>query len=202
MLTKVQSLVMTFLRVTMVTALALAGSGMVAARSEAQNLLLNGSFDTVGPIGSPTTITTVVPGGAGFSAAESWTLFTNTAGTISTELMPSSLVPGGTMIYVTTDGINNGLVQVFGDFGTGPERVLSCAWIYLARGEVGIGTGNGGNTPIDMVLRKTGSWELLQVSNGVSPANEFIIYAFTPGGADFYVESARVQTSGRRCRPE
>ena len=174
---------------------------LLPAIGQAANLLSNGRFGVVGPLGPFTTITTPVPGGADFSAAEDWTLFTNTAGTITSELLPSSLVPGGTMIHVTTDGQGNGLVQVFGDFDTGPETVYACAWISLVSGEVGIGTGNGGNTGYDMVLKKTGSWEVVPVSNGVSPANEFIIYAHSVGGAEFYVESATVTLERSKCRP-
>ena len=48
-------------------------------------------------------------------------------------------------------------------------------------GEVDIGAENGGATHLDMVLRKTGSWEVLEVSHGNTSANEFIIYAYSPG---------------------
>ena len=97
--------------------------------------------------------------------------------------------------------IANGVTNVFGDFNTGPDKVFACAWIYLVSGEVGIGTGNGGNTGLDIVLRKTGSWEYVPVSNGVSPANEFIIYSLG-GGAHFFVESAQVSTGQRFCFPQ
>ena len=168
--------------------------------AHAANLLSNSSFNTVGPLGPSTTITTLVPGGAGFSAAQDWTLFTNTPGTIITRLLPSGLVPGGRMLLVRTNGNHNGLVQVFGPFNTGPKKTVACAWIYVASGEVRVGTGNGGNTGADIVLKKKGSWEYVEIGNGVAPANEFIIYSDSPGGATFYVESARVETSRPRCR--
>lgn len=168
--------------------------------AHAANLLANEAFDHVGANGASTTITTQIPGGAGNSAAKGWTLFTNTAGTIATKLLPSTLVQGKRMIHVVTDGERNGLVQVFGKVDSGPHSVVACAWIKVVKGSVAIGTGNGGNTAYDMVLRKTGSWEVVEVSNGLSPANEFVIYAASPGGGEFYVESAYIDMKRAKCR--
>ncbi len=159
------------------------------------NYLQNPEFDTVGPNGSSTTITTNVGGGAGYSAAASWTLFTNTPGTLNTQILPSTRVAGGRMIRVTTQGNGNGLVQVFQPFNSGPTKVISGAWIYVLQGKVGIGTGNGGNTGIDAVTQTVGQWEYVQAANGVIPANEFIIYSVGLNGADFYVDSASVKFS-------
>lgn len=175
--------------------------GWQVAHADPPNLLSNGAFDVVGPLGPSVTVTGV----AGPSAAKKWTVFQNTPSFITTELLPSTRVPGGTMIHVTTDGSGNGLVQVFGEIHTGPKTVVACAWIFLVRGAVGIGTGNGGQTGIDMILLKKGSWEMLQVSNAVSPANEFIIYALdritSPFDSDneFYVESAQVTKTRSPC---
>lgn len=152
--------------------------------AQAATLLVNGDFKLA-----------AVQGG-GQSAAKNWTVATNTQGsTIKTELLPSTLVNGGRMIHVDTTGERNGLVQVFGTLDKGPRKVYACAWIYIVKGQVVIGTGNGGSTGSDVVLWKTGSWERLEVSNGVSPANEFIIYAASWGGAEFYVESAEIHAS-------
>jgi len=167
------------------------------------NLLKNPSFELVGPNGPATTITTNVPGGAGNSAAANWTLFTNVAGTIHTQLLPSTKPGGGArMIHVVTNGDRNGLVQVFGPFNTGPAQTVASAWVYVRKGKVGIGTGNGGNTGIDALTVTQGKWEYLQACNGASPANEFIVYS-VEGGADFYVDLTRVvavreKTPGRR----
>jgi hypothetical protein len=171
------------------------------ASAHAANLLQNGTFDTSGGM-NPVTVS---PGPAGNSAAKSWTVFLNTPGSsITTELVPSNLVPGGTRIRVTTNGERNGLVQVFGAFGTGPKKVFACAWVYIVKGAVGLGTGNGGNTGFDMVLWKKESWERIEVSNGVAPANEIILYSFTPGDTEFYVESAEVNESSgpTGCKPK
>jgi hypothetical protein len=158
------------------------------------NLLSNPSYDTVNPHGNPVTVTTPVPGSAGWSAAADWTMFTNTAGYIYSRVLPSAR-PGGSgsnMIQVNTLGWGNGLVQVFKPFNTGPQKVISGAWVFVRRGKVGIGTGNGGNTGLDTLSQTTGQWEYLTASNGVSPANEFIIYAADVGGAEFFVDEASV----------
>lgn len=152
--------------------------------AQAATLLVNGDFKLA-----------AVQGG-GQSAAKNWTVGANIEGTtVKTKLLPSTLVNGGRMIHVDTDGARSGLVQVFGDLDKGPRKVYACAWIYIVKGQVVIGTGNGGSTGSDVVLWKTGSWERLEVSNGVSPANEFIIHAVSHGGAEFYVESAEIHAS-------
>ncbi|XHR81307.1 MAG: hypothetical protein ACFKPT_24255 [Gloeotrichia echinulata GP01] len=69
---------------------------------------------------------------------------------------------------------------------------IASARIYVVSGKVGIGTGNGGNTSLDLISSQTNTWELLQSPNGVSPANEFIIYSATIG-AEFYVDNASVE---------
>ena len=156
------------------------------------NLLKNPSFEFVGPNGASTTITTNVPGGAGNSAAANWTLFTNTAGLVSSELLPSTK-PGGAarMIHVVTHGDRNGLVQVFGPINTGPTQVVSSAWVFVRKGRIGIGTGNVGKTTIDATNTTIGQWEFLQACNGFSPANTLIFHSVGEG-ADFFVDLARV----------
>jgi hypothetical protein len=94
------------------------------------------------------------------------------------------------MIHVTTTGNSSGLVQVFLPFNTGPEHVISSAWVFVKKGKVCIGTGKGGNTGVDATSSGTGRWELIRGCNGVSPANETIIYSVSQG-ADFYVDFAR-----------
>ena len=158
-----------------------------------QNLLANPGFETVGPNGSPTTVTTVVPGGAGNSSAASWTLFTNNPGTIWTEQATYMISPSGSSrtLHVITDADRNGVVQVFAPFGSGPTHAISAVWVYVRTGKVFLGTGNGGNVIVDDMSTTTGQWELLQAPNGVSPANELIVYS-AGGGSDFYLDDAEV----------
>jgi hypothetical protein len=158
-----------------------------------QNLLANPGFELVGPSGPQTTITTAVPGGAGNSAAASWTLFTNNPGTIYTEQATYLISPSGSTrtLHVITDRASNGVVQVFAPFGSGPTNAISAVWVYVRRGTVFLGTGNGGNTGEDVDSTTTGQWELLQAPNGSHPANELIVYS-KGAGADFYVDDAAV----------
>ncbi|HVE87093.1 MAG TPA: hypothetical protein VND93_29765 [Myxococcales bacterium] len=152
--------------------------------------LQNSSFQNVGPLGSSTSVTLTVPGGAGASAAANWTLFMNVVpGTIRTNLQAPSLIH----VYTTQPG--GGLVQVFGPYGSGPTKIIAKAMVYVVRGQVAIGTGNGGGTQYDAFSTTTGAWELISAGNGVIPANEFIIYATSAGGAEFYVDSATVEFS-------
>jgi hypothetical protein len=117
-----------------------------------------------------------------------------------TDLRPSTLpVPGSRrMLHVSTTIDTAGLVQAFAPQDTGPERIESAAWVYVLRGEVAIGTGNGGNTGFDARTSERGRWIRLSAPNGVSPANEFIIYAASPGGAEFFVAAASVREPGAR----
>ena len=160
------------------------------------NYLSNPSLHTVGPLGSSTSVTLSAPGGAGASAAASWTLFMNVPGTIRTDLRPSTR-PGDSsnMIHVYTTQPSGGLVQVFGPYGSGPTKVIASAMVYVVHGQVAIGTGNGGGTGYDAFSTVTGAWQLIRADNGGIPANELIIYAASPGGAEFYVDYALVQFS-------
>jgi hypothetical protein len=94
------------------------------------------------------------------------------------------------VLWPRTRGVGNGLVQVFDAFNRGPSRTFAYAWISVIRGKVGIG--NGGNTGADVASTTINQWELLQAPNGVSPANELIVYAQSAGGADFYLDNAEV----------
>jgi hypothetical protein len=156
------------------------------------NFLKNPGFETVGPNGNPVTEITQAPGGANWSAAADWTMFTNTAGYIYSRVLPTAR-PGasGNMLQVNTLGWGNGIAQVYLP-NSGPQKVIAGAWVFVLRGKVGMGTGNGGNTSMDTFSQTTGQWEYLTASNGVSPAGTFIIHSADPGGAEFFVDEASV----------
>ncbi|MGV1009716.1 MAG: RICIN domain-containing protein [Dermatophilaceae bacterium] len=131
---------------------------------------------------------------AGPSAAQGWTTWNNVPSVTMTELRASDRRPdGGRMLHVSTTAPGCGIVQRFLTEGTGPGRVIAEAWVRVTRGAVGLGTGDGGNTGIDATSRTTGKWELLTAGNGVSPAGEFIIYATSPGGAEYDVDTTRIR---------
>jgi len=159
----------------------------------AQNLIPNPGFETpttgVSP-GTPVAYTNFCS--AGNSAAAIWTVFVNSCGTnISTTLVPSTLPGGGKyMMHVVTNGNANGIVHCC---FTSHTKTLSSAWVYVNSGCVGMGTGNGGDTNnTDEMTCEIGSWIQFKAPNGVSPANEFIVYSVITPGADFYVDNVKV----------
>jgi hypothetical protein len=127
------------------------------------------------------------------SAAANWTLYNNTTAVTSTTLVSSSRTPGKTMIHVCTTGSDNGLVQVFAPPNSGPVNARASAWVFVAVGQVSMGTGDGGSTRLDVSSRTTGAWEFLQANNGGSPANEIVLYGFGSQGADYYVDFVAVE---------
>lgn len=170
-----------------------------AAAAHAAPIVANGDFNVPSHTG-PSSLTTDSNGGIGPSAAKFWLAFNDTAGTTTTELLPSTLVPGGTMIHVTTTGLESGLYQNYPAHG--PTNAYTCVWIYINRGAVGIGSGLQAFTTIDATLYKTGSWDVLNVGNQSTPADTGIIYSQGNGVADFFVESFQVSTSHTQCKPK
>ena len=90
------------------------------------------------------------------------------------------------------NGNANGIWQEYLPANSGPPEAYGSAWIYLNSGCAGIGIGNDGNTGVTTSTCVTGQWIYLTTLNGVSPANEFIVYSTVPGGADFYVDNTWV----------
>ena len=156
------------------------------------NLLYNGGFDIVGPSGTTTTYTGLF---AGPSAADGWEVFNNSNATTRTQLLPTTLnLPGASpnMIHVATTGINCGLDELFLPPNTGPTNATFSVWLYVQRGTVGVGLGNGGNTGLSSFNTTHGQWELITGFNAASPANNFIIYSASVDGAEWYAEMADV----------
>ncbi len=160
------------------------------------NLLTNSDFAFAGPLGRATSFPG--QGYAQSSAANGWTLWLNVAGTIDTSLEQCPFpLAGPSMIKVHTTSHWGGLVHNFDREHHGPQRVTAGAWVYVVSGQVGLGIGDGGNTNPDILSATTGRWEWIEGPNGVSPANELIIYATSQGGADFYVAQASVAERSR-----
>lgn len=129
-----------------------------------------------------------VEGGGGQTAAVGWTSWVAAPGPgdVGSEVVPSTLTRGK-MIHVKINGTGAGLVQTALAQNTGPEKAYLCTWVYVARGRVGIGAGNGGNSGLSAYSSTTGKWERLETRNSVSPANEVIIYG--DPGSEFFVEN-------------
>ena len=133
----------------------------------------------------------------GMSAAPHWRTWNNTGPKTTTEILPSTR-PGGSkqMLHVTTLGEDDGIDQIFGAFGAGPAKTKSGVWVFVLRGSVGMGTGNGGGTSDrDDATSIHGEWRHLEAANGATPANAFIVFATSPGGASFYVDDASVMAA-------
>lgn len=176
-------------------ATSLVGAAMLAgAASATPNLLKNSDFGA----SASKAMHSILTGNSmtGDASASSWTVYNNGPGSTTTALLPSTRRPKGWMIHiVTTNSKTNsgsGIVQAFLPVSTGPGHVIASAWIYINRGVVFIGTGNGGNTGIDARVTTTKKWIDVRARNGVSPANLFIIYGQSPG-ADFDVDEASVE---------
>lgn len=187
------------------------------AHAAPPNLLANPSLNAVGP--QPTTTLTVQQTAAGGPAgAAKWTTWSAPNGTVTTEWVPSQIVANGHMLRVKTTGGGAGLVQQFISLNqnnqyfwivnnapiTPPRLAYACVWIRLLAGAaVGIGLGNGGNTHTEVTLtdNKLSTWQRLEVSNGIAPATELIVYG---GDAEFEVESAEVaaQSTPIGCQPQ
>jgi hypothetical protein len=167
----------------------------LTAGARADLIVANPDFTMPNPSFSTTTLTGAHLGGP--SAAADWGTFNNSSATTTTSLLPSTLTLGGShtnMIHVVTSGAGNGLVQVLAPVNTGPDNATTSAYVYVNSGRVGLGTGNGGTTSLDALSGTTKSWELLQGSNGHSPANEIVLYSAS-GPADFYVGLVSIDPS-------
>lgn len=157
----------------------------------ATNLLINSNFTQVGSNGMFTSFTGT--GGRGDSAAYKWWTWNNTEALLETELILGGEPVGAlNLLRVSTSGGGNGLVQVFLQTENAVPSIIASAWVYVVRGTVAIGTGLDGHTERDVVSTTVGQWELLSAKNGVSPANQFIIYSNSSEGSTFYVHSAEV----------
>jgi hypothetical protein len=156
------------------------------------NLLVNAEFETAGSLGPAVESTGYAL--VSESAAADWYVFHNTAGTTYTELMPSTIQPGGLMLKVKTTGASNGIEQVMGAFDTGPACAKTGVWVYIEEGAILTGAGNGGQTAADVFLTTTGEWVFVEAQNTLCPVNLFIIYSASPG-AIFYVDGASVEKS-------
>jgi len=93
------------------------------------------------------------------------------------------------MIHAVTTGNANGIVFCcFANHTT----TLSSVCVYLNSGCVGMDTGDGGDTAnTDEMTYDAGTWIQFKAPNGVTPANEFMVYSVITPGADFYDATPR-----------
>jgi hypothetical protein len=133
-------------------------------------------------------------GTGGLSAAEHWTTWNNPPATTITALLPTTREGGsGMMLHLITTAGSCGVVQQWANNDTGPSAAVAAAWVYVVRGTVALGSGNGGNTGFDVRSTTQGRWELLRAASGASPVNEVIVYATSEDGAEYFVDAVSVR---------
>jgi len=176
------------------------------------NLVLNPSFENVGPSGADTSLGPAASPPDAPSGAASWLIWNNAGLTPTTSTaycangsadpackvgaFQPTAIDGTHTLHVVTDSVSSGVFQQFLPVNTGPMDVVWSIWIYVVIGQVGVGVGNGGGThPVGAAqeTNTTGAWEQLVSQNDPtnSPANEITIYS-TSSGANFYVDAASV----------
>jgi hypothetical protein len=156
---------------------------VLALRGEldTRNLLENSQFSIPGQARATQTTR---PGDSP-TAARSWSV-TNEGGSVSTALVPSTRRPGGNALHVVATGERNGILQLWPPKYRQP-RARTTAMIYVNRGRVCIGSGNG--PPIQNACTSgTGRWERLEAVSESCPAEMTMISTASPEGADFIVD--------------
>jgi hypothetical protein len=163
------------------------------------NLVANGGFDTVGPIGSPV----MTPGqGSNLSAAANWTQFAIVPESyIRTDLLPTTDPTGsGSMIHVVTDNgdwppahFGNGFDQ---NFSTAGAAVLNYD-LYVVSGQVtgGLVLASTGAYVDFPTFGPTGGWiHVTDVSS--QPVNVVAFETLTlRAGAEYYVDNVVVTST-------
>jgi hypothetical protein len=178
-----------------------------------QNLVLNPSFELIGPDGADTSLGPAASPPDAPSGAADWLIWNNAGLTPTTSTaycanggvdpackasgFQPPAVDGTHILHVVTDSSSSGVFQQFLPVNTGPMDVVWSIWIYVVSGQVGVGVGNGGGThpaAANQLTSTTGVWQQLISQNDPTnaPANEITIYSITPG-ANFFVDAADVE---------
>jgi len=177
-----------------------------AARLSAQtNLLTNGQFENRFAI---QTVQTQTCGGQ--SSATSWNTWINgpcvTASglELETDLLLGSTSPFFTLpahlIHIRAepmvpapvgDAGSSGITQVFDPSGL-HTRVLTSLWVYVVRGQVGMGAGPSDSFPLTIHNSTMGAWEQLVGVNTSVPPEQINIYSTNSTGSEFYASNGVV----------
>lgn len=140
-------------------------------------------------------------GPVGISAALDWTVYIGNAGTTRTELVPSARRPGHPMLHVVTNERGSGVGQQWAPTGLGLTRAETDLWIFVRRGVVRISSGNVANVVDDAYTKTSGQWEHIVAETHSCPVNFTLIVAATGGGADFDLDTVRVDAVPGECGP-
>jgi hypothetical protein len=177
-----------------------------------QNLVLNPSFELIGPDGADTSLGPASSPPDSPSGAADWLIWNNAGLTPTTSTaycanadsdpackigsFQPTAVDGTHTLHIATDSPGSGIYQQFLPVNTGPMDVVWSIWIYVVSGQVGVGVGNGGAThPVgaDQLTNTIGLWQQLisQTDPTNTPANEITVYSVGQG-ANFFVDAVVV----------
>lgn len=167
-----------------------------------QNELLNGDFSQrIANSTRSLTTTDHRPRASEPAPARGWNITNYTPAITVCQILRSSRDPDLNMLRISTSGGKNGLLQQWLPVNTGPAKVVSSAWVFVRRGRVFLGSGNGdASQRPDAISHTLYNWELITGINQSCPANETVIYAAGPEGADFDIEQVVVhRVLGQIC---
>ena len=156
------------------------------------NLLNNGSFES----GSLSPIS----GHGVQSAATNWSQWSNSGGTLTTELITNiemnslygvDVIDGDRAFLINASGAFDGAFTFnfyHNGWNTNAELTLS-AWVYTVSGEMGLYNGSNQDGFIRSNSSTTGSWEFLSVNIGGGRLNNEPLLYTTSGASTFIVDS-------------
>lgn len=115
--------------------------------------------------------------------------------TLTTSVETSTCPFGsGKMLHVTQSKNGAGIANQ--SFTENPAKAVASVWVFVVKGTIGLGIGNGGNTSNTVWTCQTGVWTYLETCNldTQSPVTNFIMYNRNGGSeeAEFYIANPRV----------
>lgn len=194
-----------FLSFTPLASVTLALFGAVYADAQ-DNLLSNGRFENRGEVQ-----TMQIRSCESMSSAKGWTTWIQAIGCVeesgvemTTDLLlgpPGQLYSAPTyLMHVRTrvtnplgmgDAGNSGIAQTF-NTSAFHGRVLASVWIFVVRGQVGLGVGFYRNTKTTVRSSKIGEWERLVGVNARDTPTQVVVFGVDQRGSEFYVADAVV----------
>jgi hypothetical protein len=164
----------------------------LAARGELHtpDLVQNGGFSGSEWLGAAE----ATSDGEAPAPADHWSIVNRERGTTSVAVIQSARRPGGRSLQISSTTAESGIVQWFVAVNRRP-RVFASAWVYVTRGTICLGSGNGGRPLINVCSEATGRWEKLEAMSETCPATMVTLISGTAEGADFIVDEVRARTS-------
>lgn len=150
--------------------------------------ILDGYFAAAVPAGTPMGF--AGPGEAP-SAAEEWTIL-NAAGETTTRVELSTRRQHVHAMHVAATKPGGG-IKFKWPAAQYTNRVEAAVWVFVKRGRISIGSGNGKPPMANAFSKSTGKWERLEAVNVSCPAKMIVVQAASEEGAEFIVDHVRVR---------